>query len=82
MQFKVQTSLEACHVTDALINQQRVLAPAARHATAICLANDRSGATYLMMSHISSARRTLITKISSAYIFSLDSLKSVPKFKF
>ena len=52
---KVVTLLEACHVTGALTNQRRVLVPTSRRASAICPANDTSGATYLMRSHVSSA---------------------------
>ena len=62
---KVITLLEACHVTGTLTNQRRVLAPAARRASAICPTNDTSGATYLMMSHVSSALWTLGVKPSS-----------------
>ena len=51
--YKVVTLLEACHVTGALTNQQRVLAPAAPRASAISPTNDTSGATYLMMSQVS-----------------------------
>ena len=58
---KVVTLLEACHVTGALTNQRRVLAPAVRRASAICPANDTSGATYLMTSHVSSTLWTLRT---------------------
>ena len=57
---KVVTLLEACHVTGALTNQRRVLAPAARRTSAICPANDTSGATYLMISHVSSTLWTLL----------------------
>jgi hypothetical protein len=56
---KVVTLLEACHMTGALTNQRRVLALAARRASAICPANDTSGATYLMTSNVSSAFWTL-----------------------
>ena len=61
---KVVTLLEACHVTGALTNQQRVLAPAARRASAICPANDTSGATYLMMSHVSFGPLDFIKKLT------------------
>ena len=60
---KVATLLEVCHVTGALTNQRQVLAPAARRASAICPANDTSGATYLMTSHVSSALWTLLQKV-------------------
>ena len=52
-------------MTSALTNQQRVLAPAARRASAICPANDTSGATYLMTSHVSLALWTLSQKQKS-----------------
>ena len=56
-------------MTSALTNQQRVLALAARRASAICPANDTSGATYLMTSHVSSALWTLRADVDLTIFF-------------